>query len=65
MTADYCCTVCRGPLGLCQDKTCLHHIEKQAAEDRDDRNLRLYSDPTARQAVNNLSRRPRTRGRRK
>ena len=65
MTRDLCCHECRGALGLCVDKQCLHHIEQQQAEDRDDRSIRLFAGPTARQAINNLTRRPRTRGRRR
>ena len=63
--ADSCCPSCKGALGICRDHQCFHHLEVQALEDKDGRDLRLYPDPTSRQAINNITRRPRTRGRRR
>lgn len=55
--SDHCCPSCRGPLGICRSRTCWHHLEYQATEDKDGRDLQLHRDPTARDAIRNLGQR--------
>lgn len=62
--ADSCCPSCKGAFGICRDPKCFHHIEKQIIEDKDNRNLHRFSDPTP-YGRTGLERRSRTRGRRR
>lgn len=53
---DPCCPACKHPLGICRDKTCLHHIENRIIEDRKDSGRGTIRRPTEDQAIRNVER---------
>lgn len=56
---DPCCFLCRGAHGICLSRgQCEHHKLAQAQDEADARSRRTYRDPTADQAVRNVTRSP-------
>jgi hypothetical protein len=55
--SDSCCVLCRTPTGVCASKyACEHHKLAQAQEDANHRARRTHRDPTADQAIRNITR---------
>lgn len=74
MMQDPCCGACESKTGVCLTlHRCYHHKQAQKQLSADDRARETYRNPTAdqaiaradRQAINNITRRRRTRGRRR
>lgn len=60
--SDPCCTLCKGPHGICLSRhTCQHHKIADAQDEANHRARRTIRDPTANQAIANAMKDKRTR----
>lgn len=64
MSQDACCWACRSATGICLTRfQCEHHREYDAKEEANAKARRTHRDPTAGQAVNNVMREHKKKGR--
>jgi hypothetical protein len=54
-----CCALCRTPSGVCASNwSCQHHLDAEAQEEANHRARSSRRDPTADEAIRNLTRNP-------
>jgi hypothetical protein len=55
--SDPCCPLCKGAHGICLSRfQCNHHIEADKQDDANHRARQLYYNPTADEAIANVTR---------
>lgn len=60
-TSAACCWACKGPLGLCLNHLCEHHVAAEKQDEANERARQTVRRPTEEQAINNVMRAQRAR----